>query len=362
MTEKRKILCLIGQLGNGGSERQLATFLKYLNQERFEATVLVSSSPDGTWYDFIAGELNLPVLNLGKLPKLAKLARFRTILTQLEPDVVFCWSFFTNAFGLVAGKVPFISALRGDLAVTRRAMGWFFWRQCLKGNRYLVNSNLLAEQLQQAGIKQECIKVIFNIYEPMTEVRERRDIRRELQIPEDRIVVTMIGRDAPQKNLPFFVDVMAAAMKTNPQLHGLLIGSGGAKVKAQVEKLGLSDRFTLPGQLANARQYLPAADIYFLSSKGEGMPNSIIEAVDAGCAILSTEAGGIRDILGTDGNQAAGVIIDDWDDVSSTADALCRLAADGDFRKQLSHNAKKRLDIFSPACIMSQYEDFLMQD
>ena len=74
--DKIKIICLIGQLGNGGTERQLYLFLKHLDHVKFKPMVVVSSKSGGSrWEKQIREELSVPVKFLGDLPKAAKLAK-----------------------------------------------------------------------------------------------------------------------------------------------------------------------------------------------------------------------------------------------------------------------------------------------
>lgn len=359
----KKLFCLIGQLGNGGTEKQLFLFLRYLDKKLYEPTVVVSSSSEGKWKKYISGELSIPVISLGSMPKIMKLAKFRCLIAKYQPDTVLSWSFFTNAFCSVSGSSRFIGGLRGDLYAAKKQLGALHWKQCLKPSCFTVNSSLLAEELKREGIAENNISVIYNIFEQgkndnPPEIR-RKLIRKQYNIPDDAIVIAGIGRDTPEKDFPFFLDVFAKTVDSVDKIHGFIIGSGANTLRREIRNRGLETKITLAGETENASELLFGADIYFLSSKTEGMPNVLLEAIDAGCAILTTDVGGVRDILGGINNKLLSEIILEDRDVDVASKKLISLLKDPGLRKNINTQAGNQLSNFSPEKIMSEYYHLL---
>jgi glycosyltransferase involved in cell wall biosynthesis len=364
-SRRTNLLCLIGQLGNGGTERQLYLFLKHLDRARIQPLVVVSDEPRGSWRERIEGELGVPVVFLGGVPAPLKLWRFWRLIRQVRPQVVFSWSFFTNGFRLATGRTPFVGSLRQQLDAERRQLSAGRVRISLECPRLVVNSAKLADDLREAEVNENRILLIHNIYEPMSRpLPDRAALRRELGLPPDAVVVAGVGRDSPTKNWPFFLDTFAAAKEKCPSLHALLIGSGGPALLPAIREKGLAEAFTVTGEVPEARRLLPAADIFFLSSRAEGLPNVLLEAADAGCAILATDVGGVRDILEkseirnpksqVDVDIPAGKIVNS-DDSTEAVTGMIRLATSPQERQAMADQAHAALQRFTPGAIMKQY-------
>jgi len=247
---KKKILCIIGQLGNGGTERQLYLFLKYLDRLQYSASVLVAGSSGGLWEERIRN-LDITISFLGEAPAWKKLLIFKSKIKELQPDIIFSWSFFTNAFALVAGRIPFTGSLRQQYAEEKRNLGSMRRKASFLPRTIIVNSNGIAEELVEAGINRRKIKVVFNIFESLfcndgkfdqKRIQIREDFCAKFAIPEGRTIIVGIGRNSPTKDFPFFVDTIKALKEqSNAQIHAVIIGSGGTGVQDKIKELNMED-------------------------------------------------------------------------------------------------------------------------
>ncbi len=301
--EGRKILCIIGQLGNGGTERQLYLFLKHLDRSRYDAMVLVSGEPNGRWLEPIQS-LGVQVRGLGKAGFLRKMLAFRKIMAEFEPDLAFSWSFFTNIFRMACPSTPFVGSLRGDLNAARKNIGIMKWRLCLLPDGFVVNSSLLKQQLVDRGIRREKISLVGNIIDPSEiplDNGDRRRIRGKFGIPKDAKVIVGAGRDTREKNLPLFLDVFESLRRRRSDLFGFILGDCQKTIGKQVRDRRLDGQLFLPGEVENPFEFYRAADLFFLSSRTEGMPNALLEALSCGCVAVAMDTGGIRDLLPGDG-------------------------------------------------------------
>ncbi|MCX6985715.1 MAG: hypothetical protein NT118_13350, partial [Lentisphaerae bacterium] len=242
--KKIKILCLIGQLGNGGSEKQLYLFLKHLDRNAYEPELVVSSEEaGGRWQDIIQNELKMDIRFLGSGPKPLKMLKYFSILMSSRPDIIFSWSFYTNAFHVLGFGRKFIGSLRNQISSAKTGLSSFHLSKSLSPDIFVVNSELLKTELCDCGISSDKVFPINNIFE-MDDAYEsglsarKSELRRKYGIKDDEILVAGVGRNAPEKDFPFFVKVFADACRINNNLKAILIGSGGLGIKGEIESLG----------------------------------------------------------------------------------------------------------------------------
>ena len=351
---EHKLICLIGQLGLGGTERQLFLFLSNLDKARWTPLV-VAAGADGEWKERIEA-LGVPVKSMAGMPTALKPFYFRWLVARHRPELVYSWSFYTNFFRLFAGPARFLGSLRNELKTERADLSPFRFKRCLGCPRLVVNSPQLRRNLLDEGVPEGKVVYIRNIFAAdgamanTDRQRLRAQVRAQYNIPADAILVAGGGRDAPWKNFPYFIDSFAAA--SSPGLRALLVGAGPLRHADYIKGKGLADRIVLAGQVPDAKPLLAAADLFFLSSDAEGMPNIVIEAMAAGCAVVATDVGGVREILG-EGAAAAGVVVPPGGPEAATW--LARLAADPAAREAFARNGAERLKLFSPEGIMPDF-------
>lgn len=358
----KNIFCLIGQLGNGGSERQLALFLKHLDREKYNPFVISASTAEGRWRPFIEEGLDIPVFSLADKRHIFKIFKYRRLLSEYRPECVICWSFFLNPMCVCSGAVRFIGSLRNELEHSRKELSRLRFKSALWPARFIVNSTLLAEQLREEGIAERQISFIWNFFDrnrdfsdPVKRNSARVEYRRKYGIPENATVVAMAGRNNPVKGFDFFLDVFEKTAGKVPELHGFLAGSGSTAFAGEISERGLGDKITVAGEIKDIRFVLPLADIYFLSSEAEGMPNILIEALDAGCGLLASDVGGVKDILSfLDEDELADSVLEDRN-VFHAAAKLEKLCLSPKLRTKINEKAKPCLDMMSPEKVMPEF-------
>ena len=175
----------------------------------------------------------------------------------------------------------------------------------------------------------------------------RSQLRQELTIADDEIVIGHIGRFVYQKNHAQLITIFAALLKTQPKAKLLLIGDGELfdTIKKECDSLGITGNIIFTGAISNPAAYMQAMDCFVLPSHFEGLPMVMVEAQAAGLPVLAS------DVITTKSKLTPLVsFLSLQEDSSVWANALIRLSAEGrqDTRQQLisqgfdiGENAKK---------------------
>jgi glycosyltransferase involved in cell wall biosynthesis len=127
----------------------------------------------------------------------------------------------------------------------------------------------------------------------------RARARVDLDIAPGAPVVTWVGRLTAVKQPQVFVDLARLVAKAWPQAIFLLVGDGELRrdVEASIRRLGLSERIRLLGWRGDLARIYAATDVFALTSRNEGTPVALIEAMAAGLPTVSPDVGGIRDVV-----------------------------------------------------------------
>lgn len=143
-------------------------------------------------------------------------------------------------------------------------------------------------------------------------IPRQKSLRVEYDIKENELAVGIVGRLCEVKNHALFLTAVALFIKDNPvpdaRTHFFLIGDGHlrAALEKQAQDLGITDHVTFTGFRDDAVTLYEELDVVALTSLNEGTPLTLIEAMNNGCAVISTEVGGVINILGQRQAQHAG--------------------------------------------------------
>jgi glycosyltransferase involved in cell wall biosynthesis len=183
--------------------------------------------------------------------------------------------------------------------------------------------------------------------------RARAQARLELGIPRDAWVVGTVGRLSPEKDQALLVDAMANQLGEHRQL--VLVGDGPerAALAARVAATGRSRYVHMTGARSDVQNLLAAFDAFALTSRTEGLPLVLLEAMAMGLPVISTAVGGIPDLVE---HRVTGFLLPPGD-VARLSRQLASLSTDFSLSRQIGQAGRRAvLERYSLARMASDYE------
>ena len=155
-------------------------------------------------------------------------------------------------------------------------------------------ANSIARLHSAAGVREGKLQVIPNGLPPLPE----GDIPRSALAPVSPLI-GFIGRLSSEKGPDLFVDLAIRLCHRRPELHAVLLGDGPQRdaLNARIAAAGLEGRILLPGYQQDMAGWLRALDVLVISSRTEGTPMVLLEAMQVGIPVASFAVGGIPDVL-----------------------------------------------------------------
>jgi glycosyltransferase involved in cell wall biosynthesis len=334
ITVKRRVLFLIPTLTGGGAERVVVTLLRHLDRERFDLALAVVDMRGAVFRDQVPADVEFIDLCCTRVRY--ALPRVMRLIRRTRPDVVLSTLGHLNlALAIVRPWLPgatlFIA--RETIVVSQgvteyRRPSWWAWayrRFYGRFDRVICQSIDMRDDLvRHFGVDARRTLVINN---PVDLERIRSMLAPGDPVPFDRggegpaVQLLGAGRLVHQKGFDLLIEAMALARRRDLRLTVLGEGPLLEPLIALAQSRGLGDRVRFIGFQANPYPYLAGADLFVLSSRYEGFPNIVLEALACGTPVVALPApGGVREIL----EPIAGCVVADAMSAQALADALRR--------------------------------------
>lgn len=319
--DRIRIARVIARLNIGGPAQHVIILSAGLDPSRFETLLIAGQEEpgEGSLRDrALAQGVNLRVLpglrreiRLGR--DLRMLATLLGTFRTLRPHIVHTHTAKAGTLGRLAARlagVPLIlhtfhgHVLQGYFgpATTR------LFRLIERGlgrlsTRILVLSERQRREILALGIGTADRVVVLPLGLPLQRLldcqRRRGELRRELALPASAKLVGIVGRLVPIKGHALFLDAAALLSRRRTDVRFLIAGDGELRpaLEAQAQELGLAGRIHFLGWRLDLERIYADLDLAALSSYNEGTPVCLLEAMAAGLPVVSTDVGGVADIV-----------------------------------------------------------------
>lgn len=353
MTSRIKILFIIPSLRGGGAERVMVNLLRHLDRSKFKPLLAVVNLKSAVYLEELATDVELFDLNCDRvryaLPKIIRL------IWNIRPQVVFSTLGHLNLWlailqPLLPKKTNYLCRETTIVSVAIKIESAFyqkFWPWAYKAfyNRFEMiicqSKYMRDDMLASFNISADKIVVINN---PV-------DIDQLGQLCLATVATGMLkvkgsstthlvsaGRMVRVKGFDLLIE--ALALNANPSVFLTLLGEGPLleELKALAQLRGIAAQIRFVGYQKNPYPFFAQADAYVLSSRYEGFPNVVLEAIACGTPVIATPAvGGTSEIL----NDMAGCLMTERVSAKSLAVALATFS----YGKRLAPDAAKSYEI-----------------
>jgi glycosyltransferase involved in cell wall biosynthesis len=178
-------------------------------------------------------------------------------------------------------------------------------------------------------------------------------LRAEVGVSGATPLIGFVGHLVRQKRPDRALEVLARLRSRGCAAHLVMAGSGPlrANMEAYAERLGVSGAVSFLGPRNDIEWVLGGVDLALLTSEAEGIPGVAIEALMAGCPMISVPVGGVAHVIE---HGVTGLVLE-GDDLGPMAEAAARLLADDETRAAMSRESRSRTDRFSSSAVAAVY-------
>jgi glycosyltransferase involved in cell wall biosynthesis len=326
MSHRDSIVMLLTGLGVGGAERQAVHLACHLKRSGRDIRLVTMIDPVA--FQSELSDLNIPLISLGMQrgsPTLGAFLRLVKELRQERPGVLLCFMYHANVMGRLAGW--FAGVPRIIVSVRNEYFGGTGRERIIRGTNKLseatvVNSAMAANSLiarnvidaNQLHLIPNGIEINSTAPVPIPRV--------QLGLPDDAFVWIAVGRLEPQKDYKNLLKAFATMDRLNDHLLIVGDGLGRLEVEATLSELSLKSRVHLLGRRTDVPALLATADALVLASAWEGLPNVIMESLLLEVPVVSTDVGGVGELVE---NGVSGFIVPPCD-AKALAESMCRMA------------------------------------
>ena len=355
MAERIKIMQIIARMNVGGPAVIVAELMRGIDSSRFEQ-ILITGYCDETEADFldeVATDIKATrIAGLGRsVSPIADFTAFLGLIKTIKtfkPDVIHTHTAKAGVLGRLASIIAGRGAVRIHTFHGHLLHGYFTgWKTQLvvliekffaKRTHHLIAiGTQVQRELIAAGIGTASQYSVFFPGLPEPHTASKVEIRKNFELDPATIYCTFVGRLTQIKRPDRLLDVAAAMVKREVPIHFLIAGEGelfeSSKARATAEHLPV----TFLGWRKDIDDLLAASDIAILTSDNEGIPLTLIQAAQAGLAIVAPAVGSISDIVE---NDKTGFLTSPQP--GAMASALSALATDSALRNRLGSAGKVR--------------------
>lgn len=360
-----RIVLLVSSMGAGGAERVAANLANAWAAKGNNVTLLVTYSGRGHCFYPLSDRVKLRYLAdevRAQQPRVvAYITRFlalRRLIGRERPDVVV--SFLTNVnvaalLSTLGVGVPVIVCERtypphlpvGELWSRLRR-----WTYPLASRVTMLTSEGL-DWLHREIPRAHGVVMPNPIPYPLPV--NAPELAPDAVVTGQRKMLLAVGRMTEEKGFSGLIRAFAALANQHPQWDLVILGDGPLRstLSEQIQSLGMSPRVLMPGRAGNMGAWYERADLYVLSSRVEGFPNTLGEAMAHGCAAVSFDCDtGPRDLIR---HEVDGLLVPPGD-VTALTQSLVRLMQNDVLRAQMGVKAQEVRDRYSMDRVLGMWD------
>lgn len=319
---KIKVLHIIKSLGRGGAEMLLPETLKKHDQDVFEfhyiyflpwKNQMVQALEDaGGKVSCFSAKNNLQLLLQYKnIIRYCKEHQIQLIHAHLP------WAGFVSRLVHKMSGIPvlytehnmqeryhFLTKFINKLTFTSQSLGIGVSDEVTNSITRNINPSIPVQTVLN-GVNTDSFKRVGTTQNSM--------IRNQFGIPLDAFVVGTVAVFRFQKRLDLWLEIMQKAIEKDANIYGIIVGAGPLQpeIEQKHKELGLEGKVFFAGLQTEVKPYYEAMNSFMMCSSFEGLPIALLEAMSMECAIITTDAGGIKEVI-RDNQDGVVVGVEQW--------------------------------------------------
>jgi glycosyltransferase involved in cell wall biosynthesis len=372
-----KVFNVITKLAVGGAQETALAYCSQLDPTRWAMTLVTGPerSPEGDLFDE-AARRGVPVVTVPSLRRrIRPITDMRAVVELVRlfrrerPDIVHTHSSKAGLVGRLAARIA------GVPVVVHTVHGWSFHDGMSPGARALAvrierlaarwTSALVVVADHDAQIGSEegigewgqyaLVRSAVDVDALRRAAGSRADARAALGIPEGVPVLGAVIRLCRQKDPATLLHAARAVVDSRPAARLVIVGDGPmrADVEQLLDQLDLRPHVSLLGPRTDVAALLPGFDAFVLSSRWEGLPRVVVEAMAVGVPVVATDVGGIDEAV-TDGISG---LLAPAGDAEALAHAVLRVFDEPGLAHRLRGAAAERVEEFDVGVMTEQLDD-----
>ena len=332
----------------GGAENMVYELTKSFDADKVNAKIITLHSRLGTSLEDKVDDAGLNVEYVGCEGRVTpgKLLKVYRLIKDCQPDVI-----HAHMSGVIYG-LPWLLTHKTKMFVTAHTTPD---RAFNHRTAQLIKHFAKKHQIILVAVSQENQKLMQQAYQLDDDcikcVNNGVDLSRYVHKEHREIVFINVGRHDKNKNQELMVRLFHAIHQRNADTKLILCGDGPEheRLVALAQDLGISSSVEFTGNVGNVQDYLARADIYLSASHREGLPLSTVEAMASSLPVISTDVGGMKNIV-----MDNGILVADGDEVAFYQ-AMEKLVNDESLRKAMGRRSREIADAFSSEKMAERY-------
>ncbi len=295
-----------GPFGVGGAESVLLGLAVGLHRRGVDVSVaaVVHSNPDQHSVIRTLRREGVPVspILVPQRGYLQERREVRRLLELIRPDIVHTHGYRTDLLDSGIARrlgIPTVTTVHGSSRMSWRTAVYeaLQFRLLRRFQAVVAVSRPLVAAVRQARVPPERIRLVPNAWDGRFRPLPRVEARNALGLPLDAFIVGWVGRLIPVKGCDIFLGAVNE-LRDLP-IHASIIGGGPEqeRLQALVAESGVRARVHFHGYMEAAAKFYRAFDVWVLSSRSEGTPMALFEAMAADVPIVATAVGGVGDTI-----------------------------------------------------------------
>lgn len=352
-------------LNIGGIETLILEICKRLNKETFIPYIFVFEKNGKLKDEYLKAGMRVVEVEKGIGFDWLLSARLSKMLKTEKIDIVHTHNPTNWLYGGIAAWLSGIPLIHTEHTTTdydnHHVKRWEFIEWFLaKLTRHItaVAGSVREHMMRRSSIPPDKITVIYNAIEmsKFDVIIDREKLRNELSINNADIIIGNIARFYENKDHPTLLHAFKLVAERMPCVHLLLIGDGPLRgdMEHLAEKLGEKSRIRFLGNRRDIPHLLKTMDLFVLSSKREGLPVVLLEAMASGLPVVTTDVDGNGELVL---HEQTGLVVPS-NDPARLAESIIKVLANKNDAKKMGNNGRERVrNHFTFNTMVNQYED-----